>query len=59
MRNHPLRIGFLKKKRKAELTESAPLDRSAPFLNKSLDREFSLQVSGPCQKERDISPHIL
>ena len=41
-----------------ELTGSAPLERTAPFLNRNLDKEFSLQASSPCQKERDIFPHI-
>ena len=48
-----------KERRRGELTESAPLGRSAPSLNRSLGVEFSLQVSSPCQKERDIFPHIL
>ena len=51
-------IYFFKKKKKRKLTGSAPLERTAPSLNRNLDKEFSLQVPTPCQKERDISPHI-
>ena len=47
---------FLKKK--TELTGSVPLEGTVPSLNRSRDKEFSLQVSDPGQKERDISLHI-
>ena len=50
-------IYFFKKKGR-ELTGSVPLERTAPTLNRNLDKEFSLQVSSPCQKEKDIFPHI-
>ena len=48
-----------KKKKKEELTGSAHSERTVPSLNRSWDKEFSLQVSDPGQKERDISLHIL
>ena len=51
-------ISFDRYKKKRELTGSAPLQRTSPSLNRNLDKEFSLQVSSPCQKERDIFPHI-
>ena len=50
--NHLL---FFKKK---ELTGSVPSEGTVPSLNRSWDKEFSLQVSDPGQKERDISLHI-
>ena len=43
---------------KKKLKGSVPLERTAPSLNRNLDKEFSLQVSSPCQKEKDIFPHI-
>ena len=46
-----------KKKKKRELTGNAPSERTVPSLNRSWDKEFSLQVSDPGQKERDIFPH--
>ena len=46
------------KKKGRELTGSVPLERTAPSLNRNLDKEFSLQVSSLCQKEKDIFPHI-
>ena len=46
------------KKKRRELTGSVPLERTAPSLNRNLDKEFSLQVSSPCQKEKDMFPHI-
>ena len=51
-------IYFGKIYKKKELTGSAPLERTAPSQNRNLDKEFSLQVSSPCQKEKDIFPHI-
>ena len=45
---------FFKKK---ELTGSVPSERTVPSLNRSRDKEFSLQVSDPGQKERDIFLH--
>ena len=50
-------IDCLKKRRK--LTRNVPLERIVPSLNRSWDKEFSLQVSDPGQRERDIFPHIL
>ena len=44
-------------KKKRELTGSAPSERTVPSLNRSRDKEFSLQVSDPGQKERDIFLH--
>ena len=48
----------LNRYKEKELTGSVPLERTTPSLNRNLDKEFSLQVSSPCQKERDIFPHI-
>ena len=48
-------INSLKKRR--ELTRNVPLERTVPSPNRSQDKEFSLQVSDPGQKERDIFPH--
>ena len=47
-----MEVIYLKKKRKKKK------ERTAPSLNRNLDKEFSLQVSSPCQKEKDIFPHI-
>ena len=49
---------ILNRYKEKELTGSVPLERTAPSLNRNLDKEFSHQVSSPCQKERDIFPHI-
>ena len=46
----------LKKKRR-ELTGSAPSEKTVSSLNRSWDKEFSLQVSDLGQKERDIFLH--
>ena len=43
--------------KKKELTGSAPSERTVPSLNRSRDKEFSLQVSDLGQKERDIFLH--
>ena len=50
-------IACLMQKRK--LTRNVPLEKTIPSLNCSLDKEFSLQVLDPGQRERDIFPHIL
>ena len=44
-------------KKREELTRNVPLERTVPSLNRSWDKEFSLQVSDPGQKERGIFPH--
>ena len=46
-------------KKREELTRNVPSERTVPSLNRSWDKEFSLQVSDPGQRERDIFPHIL
>ena len=47
------------REKKKELTGNVPSERTIPSLNRSWDKEFSLQVSDPGQRERDIFPHIL
>ena len=47
----------LKKKKKGELTGSAPSEKTVPSLNRSWDKEFSLQVLDPGRKEKDIFLH--
>ena len=44
-------------KKREELTRNVPSERTVPSLNRSWDKEFSLQVSDPGQKERGIFPH--
>ena len=46
-----------KKRKERELTGNVPSERTVPSLNRSWDKEFSLQVSDPGKKERDIFPH--
>ena len=59
MRIIPFEYVFKKKRRKGELTESAPLDRSAPFLNKSLDRVLPSGFRPMSKRKRYLSSYSL
>ena len=46
-----MRVIHFEKKKKGELTGSVPLERTAPSLNRNLDKEFSFRFQAHVKKK--------